>query len=370
MDRYLVRFTSLSTLRVLGSPEFNVLNVHLILADDPTFDPHTSPWPNRFATTAIISAESIDEAVESVSRATEFVNGMLVLSTSANIDICKFDRAIEFNDGTHDRILIQQLEIPIYTPTARFLDLGKFEFFHDALNDSNNEILISSEERFARAVRWYRKGIMEDELFDTFQNYWTALETLKIILNEKYNVSNKYKAEYRCEFCGKGRQVPTEAGIQRLIANAGYPPDLWRELRSVRVQITHGVGSLSDITIRAQAILPKLRRLVIYGLLEVLNIPDGDKEGFLKEPNTAVGYPLVKITATLESIPIDHLSFDCMPQLIIQNPQIIRAGIFDTEASISFLFDYHPYKHRITHIKMELFGREDPESPLSYNWER
>lgn len=369
MDRYLVRFTALSTLQVPGHTGFNLGPILVMVTDDTEYEYHSTPWVNRLAVFVTLTAESMGKAIGQAKYAAESVVGLLVTSTSASIDLCNFDRAIEINEGTHNRVMMQVLSLPFNTPSARVFSPETFGQFHEAISNRDNQALVENEHRITRAARWYRKGILEQELFDQYQNFWTALEALKIVLNRKYEIPNDYRTEHPCEHCGKGRMVPTEGGILKLIERAGYRPELWPRLRKVRNEISHGFEPLDKIAKKAQEMTPVLQRLVLFGLLEVLDIPDDEMSKFLRDPNFFVGSPIMRVEVLLKSVPHGEITADVMPRLQCIGVRHEISSERETQATGALKLVFPSYDRGFTLLRAETEGPQDPEKPLTLNSE-
>lgn len=370
MIEFSVRFTLLSTLSMKNRAHFEIGPMKVMVVDDEFYDPKSTSWPNQLGITVVISANSIEDAVTEAQYAAEEVASLLALSTSAAIDICRPDRAIDCSEGVKDRILWQRLRLPACILSVREFSPELYDYFHQALLNGitiggSNSILRGNQERFARAAHWYRKGILEQELLDQYQNYWTALEAMKIILNRRYKLKNAEKVEFPCKKCGYGKKVPTEAGIKELIKRAGFKEALWSDIRKVRVDIVHGNEPLSKITPKAQALVPNLQKLVLFGLLECLNIPDEKKPQYLRDPNYFVGGPTMTVEALLPDVPKSILLPERLPRVLA--PEVTTSGdggLFTTYMG-KIQLDFPSYSGAISSLNLYLATPQDPEKPVS-----
>jgi hypothetical protein len=148
---------------------------------------------------------------------------------------------------------------------TRELDLARLERLSNALYGITDPELAA---RIGRAIRWYRKGLSEEDQFDQFTNYWLGLEALNVPLRTLLKVGPEYE---KCKVCGDERLKSQGDGVRALfLEHAPRQMVDWKECRGFRVQLLHGIGSLAelDAKVPAQSNLCRvLLRIGIYLLL-------------------------------------------------------------------------------------------------------
>jgi len=364
MSRYLVQFTALTTLRITESAEFGYGSTQVVVNNDATYD-YSSAWPNRLAVCVETEADTIDSAIATGKEVAELTILLLVTSTSASTDICRFDRAIDYDSGVRDRLFRQEFPVPLSCPSTRELLPEKYALFHNALSNTENTLLSANIERFTRSIRWYRKGLLEEDSLDQYLNYWIALEILEPLLNKKYIIP-KDRIEYPCEKCGyiKVSERFSHKGITRLVIETGYQETISKDIRSTRDKIIHGYEPFPNLIPLVKELLPILEKIVLSGILEILGISQDDRRNFLREPHYAPEYPTQTIEAIFADMPDNQLSHDSIPSIRISCVTTQIATSSQRKGSCKLKIDFpHPYSVKKYDSWIEHY--QDPDESLT-----
>lgn len=368
MGRYLVRFTYLTTLQITEPARFSYGSTEVFVNNDTSYD-HSSAWPNQLAVCVETDAETMEAAITNAENHAEITIQFLIISTSASTDHCRFDRAIDYDSGIKDRLFLQEYSVPFLNPSTRELSPEKLTKFIEAISNQENILLYENIECINRSMRWYRKGLLEDDLLDQHQYYWIALEILEPLLNQKYNVPKK-KIEYKCNGCKltTSKLVPSHDGIKNLVIELGYDELKADEIRQLRNKIVHGSKSLDGLALKAEVLLPILERTVLLGLLKILNFSEENEQDFLREPYLAPRYPMLTIETIFADMPKSLLSQDSIP-IYSYTPVTTDMTTHKESKGTGTLRFYFPHPCSVKSNRNIINYHQDPEAPQKFECE-
>lgn len=186
-----------------------------------------------------IQAESMNEATEMARVRVEGFLTMLTFITNATVGEVELYLGYETTEDvtSTEYIQIEYLKSDLFK-RKRMVDHTIFQQLGEKLLRNNNK-------RISRAVRWYRKGLIEVDPLDRFMSYWIGLENLNNILMEKLGHNTEVRL---CSSCGAPYKVPTAKGIRSLFEK--YSPNGLKDFkicRDLRVDLQHGSGDLESV---------------------------------------------------------------------------------------------------------------------------
>lgn len=152
--------------------------------------------------------------------------------------------------------------------------LRKRALVHDEFNRLMGASLQVNNDRVARAIRWYRKGLMEDDGFDRFTSYWIGLENINKPLIAQLGERSEYGT---CRSCGAPYELPTSKGIRALFEqhSANGQAD-FKRCRDLRVDVVHGSGALGSAVTQVAECAELCRIMLRTGIFVLLGLPAQD----------------------------------------------------------------------------------------------
>lgn len=364
LTQYLVRFSSGSNLEMNHRFNFEERDFFVSICENKEYSQENPNYPSQLLIDVIIDAENVHDAIDRGKRAAETILGMVSCSVSCFADLCQFDRAIDFSDGIADRTFIQNVYGNYNVSVKRELKPDIYTIFHNRLDKARNNFSDETINEISRSFRWYRKGLIEQELFDQYINFWTGLESIKKQLNVKY-CNGKKSIIRKCPKCGYKYEVPSSEGIKHLLqTKLGYQKNIWKELRENRTAITHGFRPLDKISPETARLLPYLQKALLYGLLDLLEFDEEEKQKFLRMPYYYTGRPVFQISCIFNQMNKETIDIENLPKFEIEGTQLFESGdeknIIQTQRGKISLLNFAGKKSGIT---VEWFMQSDPEKP-------
>lgn len=362
LQRYIVRFNSCSNLEINKRFDFQERDFFIAVRENKRYAQDNPDYPSQLIIDVIIEGETLYDVIDKGKRVAETILGMISCSVSCFTDLCQFDRAINFSDGINDREFVQNIYYNYNISLKRELKPEIFSIFHKKLVIARKKESQNYINKISRSFRWYRKGLIEQELFDQFINFWTGLECIKDLLNAKY--SNKTKVYLRkCPNCGFEYEVPSSEGIKYLLTTKlGFPDQIWRELRETRTSIIHGYRPLNEISPKAIRLLPFLQRALLFGLLDLLEFTEEEKQKLLRVPYYYTGRQNFQISCTFKQVDKKLIDIDNFPKFEIENIQLMQSKD-DKKASnsIKVKISLPNFKENYSDLKVDWQMKIDPE---------
>jgi hypothetical protein len=136
-------------------------------------------------------------------------------------------------------------------------------------------------ERLYRSIRWFRKGINEDDPLDQFLALWQGLETLNPLLAVHFNCANAGKEiiEKKCIKTGNlfYVEITTKQGLERLVNEVVLDKSIWKEIKKTRNSISHGYTPFKELYNYSLRLSPYLAKLLHEGISLVLGFEFDEK---------------------------------------------------------------------------------------------
>lgn len=234
-----------------------------------------------------IDAESVIEAREHAKGFVDGIIGFIAFVTGVGLPIPNENLAYEITPKVEKREFLQ-----IFFDCAE-IKLSRRILDHNFLIKSIDHIFKqdgSSYHYVARAMRWYRMGILTFDIFDKFSCFWIGLEALNPLLQKRLCVTNGSR-KITCGKCGNEWWVssPTISGIKALFKGQMHNPLLYQRFHKLRIDLMHSTCELGKIQREANELTPKLAETLFRAICFVLDIEDWNN---------------IPYKPTLESIPI------------------------------------------------------------------
>ena len=129
----------------------------------------------------------------------------------------------------------------------------------------------------ARSIRWYRKGLSEDDAIDQFHSYWTGLENLNAALAHVFHTQPEKRT---CKKCGSSYPVHSAKGIHALFIhiNEMDGEEHFTRCRDLSVAIRHANKSFEQIVPELSSCSDLCRIVLRQGIFLLLGIPIADED--------------------------------------------------------------------------------------------
>ena len=144
--------------------------------------------------------------------------------------------AYELTPNKSEREFLQVFyDIPIKSPSRRQIDPKLLTDFIDKEMKMKTPFL----EHVQRAIRWYRLGAMQVDLYDQFNCFWIGLEALNPILQQQLSV--KEEATITCPECKhQWTKEITVSGIKTFVqSKIEDGPNIYKKIHQLRNSIMH-----------------------------------------------------------------------------------------------------------------------------------
>ena len=350
MGEYLVRYFSDTAVELGKTLNFEMPgNVRIVIRDDIQRDAQDVPVKFGFVIDATCHVDSRDQAIEATNSMVEGVVGVISFSLSAVVNPCIPAMVLDVTRDTTEREILQYLPLPSRIRPSRKFREEAFTVFWDHLEGMPPE----EKTRILRAIRWYRKAIIEDDPFDQFMNLWTGIEVINESVKRKYKFPHE-KPLRSCPSCGTAVLVqPTLSGIEYLVVNLHeQAKETWHRILEVRNGLVHGFGELNYLINEMRTLIPVLRNALLKGVLDLMGMTKENRLSLLREPLRNVPRPHGIASALIHNLPIeDILSGKASPRLEI------------VKTEVTTRMDEKGMKHEKEQFSLKLQGYEGSWSP-------
>lgn len=149
---------------------------------------------------------------------------------------------------------------------------------HEKLIELTQVFNNNTDVGIAIAIRWYRKGLTEDDPFDQFLSYWAGLE----YLNKSLVRLLGGKPEMRhCGKCGEPYPVPGAKGIGALFAQYSVNKEQdFKQCRDMSKALRHGEIQLVEAFTQVHPLAEICRKMLRQGIYLLLNLSEDEEERF------------------------------------------------------------------------------------------
>lgn len=219
-----------------------------------------------------IQAENVNHARDRAKGFVDGVIGLLTFATNVGLSIPKEILAYELTPNTEEREFLQIFHDPAnITVSRRMINHDFFIRFTDRIYKQGE----ATYHNIARALRWYRMGILTFDIFDKFTCFWIGLEALNPLLQEKLGASHESK-KVKCAKCGNEWVVsnPTVSGIKCFVNDKMQNPPLYKSFHELRVKLLHSTCELGKIGQEINELTPKLAETLFRAVCFVLDFED------------------------------------------------------------------------------------------------
>jgi hypothetical protein len=358
---FLVHFTSDAAIELERGLEFHVHGAAVRVQPWPPWQPSPPPAKHGLLLSVAISAEDHQHAFTKARPLAEVVLTLIATSVSAVAKPCQPLIAIDFDGSKPDREMVQHLPLPMELRPGRRLDVKVLKKFFEAFDAARPE----DHDRIARAMRWYRKGLLELDPFDRFMNWWLGLETLNPRLQSKHVLSAENVIR-KCKACGADVViVPSLSGVRHLITRLCNRPDSeWGRLIAARNGLTHGNANLAQLNAEVNQLLPVIQVALMTGLLDLVGLRGSDLEGRLvRAPLHETPGPELKIHVVLHDCPAEEIELGrIFPQYKVTptSTELSRVDLSRSE-SVTANINLFGFNGKVTRLDWELIATADPE---------
>jgi len=350
MQNYLVRYFSNTAIELGQTLSFDMPDdVKIVVRDFIPQDPQGVPFSYNFLIDATCYSETAEKAIEETRGKVEGVLSLISLSLSTFVEPSVVNMVFDISPGNVDREILQYLPFPYRVGPIRKFDRDVFSILWSCLEASNPE----NRSRIHRAIRWYRKTLLEYDPFDQFLNLWIGLEVVNELVKRKYGLPYE-KPTRNCPCCGKSVVLePTLAGVEYVVVELSkYSQKTWRSVLDMRHPLAHGFGKIADLDRRVDDLIPVLRKSLLIGILDLLNVPENLRSRIIREPLGHIPKPYLKVQSVLYDLPLeDIISGKSNPRFELVNSNITTKR---TKKGL---------KLQLTDLKVELRGCQVECSP-------
>lgn len=314
---YIVRFKSAAAVHLEKSYRFILQEAEVLLEDDSKLNEHGAKSRYGLLVTVFLSADSSDSALSTAYAYAESMLSLVSFSVSTITKRCAPFQIIDVDPAKSDRNMVQFQTWPGNLPLARRFREPEMQMLLDRLGTYPE----TSRGRLLQAVAWYRKSLEEPEPLDCFINVWTGLEAINEPIKKKFDLPREQPTK-SCPKCGENVvMTATHAGIAHIITELlGEPEEVWKQARNTRKELVHSFGSLRQVLVTASRLLPPLRKALMRGILELINMPITEQTRFMREPLTVRNENAMTATVTIHDLPAERIiSGACFPSIVIAN---------------------------------------------------
>jgi hypothetical protein len=362
MRNYLLRYHTGAGINLEQAISFNMPQGQKVLVQgDIREDERGVPVKFGIYLDVSCKAEDMDSAVNSTQEMVDSLVSLLSLSHQTWATPVMFVSGIDATLGLHDREFVQHFPLSVNIMPSR-------KYKNDDLSpiwDNLMKLKPDSWPRLLRAIRWYRKAMLESDALDQFMNLWTGLEALNELIKDKHDLPSE-KPIRVCSKCGTPVAMePTLAGTEYLVLRIEkLPLETWRSIRDTRTGLAHGFKDLSKLLEKAHGHIPDMQRALLLGIFHMLDIPEDIRVGLMREPLLDFTPPTMKVRVHLHELPSEKI-FDgsVNPHLIMdtisETTKVEKDGRRSETRNIGLRME--GYQGKWTPIMGEVYGKKLPD---------
>ncbi|MEK5357758.1 hypothetical protein [Paenibacillus sp. FSL L8-0709] len=217
-------------------------------------------------------ADTIQSAITIGSEKTDLFLSTLCLETGVEVHRANIILACDITEEVESRDFIQ------YFYDRPFSRANKVNL--ESLSNHLDSVLNYSGEhtdRLFRSIRWFRRGVKEDDAMDQFLALWQGLETLNPLLAQHYGCDNAGKEIIERTCCKTGAtfysEITNKEGLQQHLIATGFSEKEWKKIVKLRNSISHGFASFTGLTEGCINFSPDLGNLLYKGIIAILGMP-------------------------------------------------------------------------------------------------
>jgi len=218
--------------------------------------------------TVFLQAENLREAINEAKGLVDGIVSFITLVTGVGLDIPSENLAYEITPEVEERDFVQIFHDPFN------ISISRRKLDHQLLikmMDHSMKLDSKTKQRVARAMRWYRMGVMTPDVFDRFNCFWIGLEALNPLLQRKFSIQDD---PIRCPKCGhEWVTTPTVSGIRTFVQD--YLPkgkELYRKIHGLRIDIMHSRRELKAPHKKAVELAPITAEVLFRAISYILGL--------------------------------------------------------------------------------------------------
>lgn len=218
--------------------------------------------------TVFLQAENLKEAINEAKSFVDGIVSFITLVTGVGLGIPSENLAYEITPKVEERDFVQIFHNPFQISISRRrLDHQLFIKMMDHFMKLDSK----TKQRVARAIRWYRMGVMTSDVFDRFNCFWIGLEALNPILQRKFSVEDD---PVKCPNCGhEWIATPTVSGIRVFVqSKISEGKKLYRRIHKLRVDIIHSKHELGALHKEALELAPRTAEVLFRAIGYILEL--------------------------------------------------------------------------------------------------
>lgn len=314
----------------------NDSNMSIVISNISTINLIGKEFSKRLSVIAEIEGKDILSAVGKCKYFAEQILDRIALEVGMPIEELEIYRAFDITGENEDTEFVGFDYDVLDKIGSKAMNLRRFDEIIKNTNLSND--------RLARSLHWYRKGLNEIDLLDIFSYFWISLETLNPLFENKYPEAYEIRKCKKCNAETKSKNTaPLKMFFQEILKNV----ELYSKARKIRVSIVHGIEDTVTIQSKALEIIDELElacRKAIFYLLDIDGLQDDYNNGIANnEKLTFVTFMKLSNFVTDESNPkyfvpevrVDIAMSESNGELGIK--PIIKTNIFDHGCALAGL---------------------------------
>jgi hypothetical protein len=361
--QYLVRYSVKTNFKVNGINQFKFGPISVIVYNSPKKPEDKCKWPNICIFDILTTSDTIELAIEDSFNFVDGVLGLISLHIGTSSEIPIFEKAIDWDNGIHDRCFVQNSILPYLVGTPRGFDPKKFEILFSYLNRSDIPYRQVHSGRVERAIRWYRKGLAETDDISKHTFLWVGLEIINPLIKDKYleKISSDPQKSYYRE--NKPSELISLVGIKfLLIERCNYSYNDWKSIKDTRDLIIHGSEPLSSIKQKVKQQIPLLEKALLKGIYEAIGLPEQNIQELSYVPYPPLSRTEQRLYIMLINVDKKELLEKELPELVIEEFKFSRSDLESKSIhNVSSEYKIKNFEGSYSYKKIEIKGSIDPQ---------
>jgi len=211
---------------------------------------------------------NIDDAIRKAKAVADGVVSFACFCNAVGLPIVREELAYEITVGISDRDFLQLFhDVPVQASRRELDPRIMIDLMERVFGITDDD----SRDRVSRAISWHRRGCLATDELEKFTWFWTGLETINPLLQDRFNVSDD---PITCGNCGNQWMGPSttsgvRAAVQKLLPNGTALHPRMKELRN---GLIHGRTSLQSLRSEASALQRPTREALVRSVLLLVSM--------------------------------------------------------------------------------------------------